>query len=66
VRPTSDPPDIELSVGPHPARPAWRILRIAYARNPEHDARITAALDAIFGPQHAPTTEPQAPPDDAA
>jgi hypothetical protein len=42
--------DIEIAIRPHPVRPAWRVLRITYATTPEHDARIVAALDAIFGP----------------
>jgi hypothetical protein len=42
--------EIEIAIGPHPARPDWRVLRVSYARHPEHDARIVAALDAIFGP----------------
>ena len=40
--------DFEVAIGPHPARPDWRVLRVTYAPNPEHDARIAAALLAIL------------------
>ena len=45
------PRDFEVHIGPHPVRPDWRVLRIAYATRPEHDARVVAALDALFGPR---------------
>ena len=45
------PSEIELSVGPHPARPGWRVLRVSYVSTPEHNARVVAALDVLFGGQ---------------
>ncbi len=41
---------IEVQIGPHSARPNWRVMRVTYIVGPEHDARVTAALDALFGP----------------
>lgn len=40
--------DIELTLGPHPARPDWRVLRISYANTPDHDARVVAAIGALY------------------
>ena len=53
--------DIELAIGPHPARPDWRILRITYAVQADHDQRVMAALAALFNSPRQPTTgaEPQ-------
>lgn len=41
---------IEVAIGPHPARPDWRVLRVSYAATPEHDARVVAAIDALYRP----------------
>jgi hypothetical protein len=68
MRTTAASGEIELSIGPHPARPDWRVLRVTYAARPEHDARIVAALDAIFGPPKTAdlASHGQDAPDDAA
>jgi hypothetical protein len=57
MRPRLARDDIELAIRPHPARPNWRVLRVSYAACPEHDARIAAALDAIFAPAREPAAE---------
>ena len=59
MRRTSAPSDIQVAIGPHPARPEWRVLRVSYATCPEHDARLLAALDAIFGPPQEPSAATQ-------
>jgi hypothetical protein len=41
---------IEIAVAPHPAREGWRVLRITYARRPEHERRVARALDALVAP----------------
>jgi hypothetical protein len=51
--------DIELSIGPHPARPNWRLLRVSYLAGAAHEERIGAALDVLFGAGGMkPTSEP--------
>jgi len=50
--------EIEVQIGPHPARPNWRLMRVAYVVRPDHDARVTAALDALFGPRPPQGSEP--------
>ena len=47
---------IEVAIGPHPARPAWRVLRVTY-ETPAHDARVLAALTALFAPAAPPRAE---------
>ncbi len=43
------PPDtLELSVGPHPARVAWSILRVTYPDDQPHRDRVARALDALL------------------
>ena len=42
--------DLEFSIGPHPAREGWRVLRVSYARAPEHERRVARALDALVAP----------------
>ena len=49
--------DIELSIGPHPARPHWRVMRVSYAAHGDHEERVAAALDALFGPPPKPIAE---------
>ncbi len=51
--------EIEVQIGPHPARPNWRVMRVAYALRPDHDARVTAALDTLFGPAPTQASEDQ-------
>jgi hypothetical protein len=42
--------EIELSIGPHTARPGWRVLRVSFATCSLHERRIARALDALFAP----------------
>ena len=42
--------DIEVSIGPHGSRENWGILRVAYAKQPEHQERVLLALRALFPP----------------
>ena len=42
--------DVEVSIGPHPARRGWRVLRVSFAQEPEHQSRIARALDALIAP----------------
>jgi hypothetical protein len=41
---------IECNIGPHGARPDWRVLRVTYLRCPEHERRVAQALDALIAP----------------
>ena len=52
-----DRQDVEFSVGPHPARPGWRVLRVSYAPRAEHEQRIARALAALSVPDE--TTDPE-------
>ena len=49
-RPSTTRNDIEVALGPHPARPAWRVLRVSFGPTHDHEARIAAALAAIVDP----------------
>ncbi len=40
--------EVEVAIGPHPSRPDWRVLRVAYRQTPDHAARITAALGLLL------------------
>ena len=43
-------PDIEFSIGPHVARPDWRVLRVTFVRSPEHEHRVAEALKVLVAP----------------
>jgi hypothetical protein len=42
--------DFELTIRPHPAREGWRVLRVAYEKIPETEAKIALALEALAAP----------------
>jgi hypothetical protein len=52
-----DDAEIEISVGPHPRRPHWSILRVTYSGRAEHEARVVAALAALVGPELCEASE---------
>ena len=52
----------EITVGPHPAREHWRVLRVSYPASYEHLLKIGDAIDALLGrPKRPPAAsgEPQ-------
>jgi hypothetical protein len=55
------PRDIEVAVGPHSARPDWRVLRVNFdASQPDQQARISEALRSLFAPRENKTiAEPE-------
>jgi hypothetical protein len=42
------PQDIEIAIGPHPARQDWSVLRVTYQRKPEQEQRVSRAVSALF------------------
>ena len=42
------PDDIEIAIGPHPARREWSVLRVVYQRKSEHEERVSRAVSALF------------------
>jgi hypothetical protein len=44
--------DLDVSIGPHPAREDWRTLRVnCDARVPEQKARVAAAIRSLYTTQ---------------
>jgi hypothetical protein len=42
---------MEVAIGPHNARPTWRVLRVKFdAEEPDHSARVSEALRTLFAP----------------
>ena len=53
--------DIELSYGPHPARPGWRVLRVSYPMQPEPETRVAKALEVLVTPVQASVAADRSP-----
>jgi hypothetical protein len=47
--------DLDVAVGPHPARRDWRVLRVNFNGNDaEQKARVGEAIRALYAPRTAP------------
>jgi hypothetical protein len=49
--------DFEVALGPHPARPNSRVLRVTYVADSAHDALVMAAIAALFPRPRAPHSD---------
>jgi hypothetical protein len=48
------PRDIEVAVGPHAARPDWRVLRVNFdASQPDQQERVSQAVRSLLAPREA-------------
>jgi hypothetical protein len=52
--------EIEIALGPHPARPRWSVLRVSFVRCPEHLRRVDDALSALVSPSSSQLREIEA------
>lgn len=41
---------VEVAIGPHSSRQGWCVLRVTFTQEPEHQARISRALDVLMAP----------------
>jgi hypothetical protein len=47
--------DLDVAVGPHPARPSWHVLRVSFnGESIEQKARIGEAIRALYAPRPEP------------
>lgn len=51
---TAPQDEIEIAIGPRPARREWSVLRVTYQRKPEHELRVARAVSALFPEERLP------------